>query len=225
MSNILELENVTKIFTPKGRKEVAALNDITLKVEKGKFKVVCGPSGCGKSTLLLAAGGLLKPDPGTVHINGENIYKLTSEQKARFRADNLGFVFQRFHLIPFLNVLENVMAPTLAVSRDDAESSARCLIDYVGLSHRMDHPPSELSTGEQQRVALARAMLNEPSLVLADEPTGNLDEKNAQIVLKHLRDFASQGGGVLVATHDTNIEADEKYELKDGALVAHKTNG
>jgi len=221
MANILELENVSKTYQPRGRSEVTALRDVSLTVEAGKFKVVCGPSGCGKTTLLLAAGGLLRPEPGAVRINGEDVYRLSSERRACFRADNLGFVFQRFHLIPFLNVLENVMVPTLATSTNDAESKARCLIDFVGLSHRLDHPPSELSTGERQRVALARAMLNEPALVLADEPTGNLDEKNAEVVLKHLRDFANRGGAVLLATHDTDIKADEKYELKDGALENH----
>jgi len=225
MANILELEQVTKKYTPRGRHEVTALGDVSLTVEPGKFKVLCGASGSGKTTLLLAAGGLLKPEPGTVRINGEDVYKLSSEKRARFRADNLGFVFQQFHLIPFLNVLENVMVPTLATANNDAESKARCLIEYVGLTHRLDHPPSELSTGEQQRVAIARAMLNDPVLVLADEPTGNLDDSNARAVLKHLRDFADQGGAVLLATHDTSIEAEEKYMLKDGALVDHEING
>lgn len=219
MTNILELENVTKAYSPHGRSEVVALDNVSLSVEPGKFKVVCGESGSGKTTLLLAAGGLQRPEPGTVRIAGEDIYSMSSEKRARYRSSNLGFVFQRFHLVPFLNVLENVMVPSLAISNNDAEGKARCLIEYVGLTHRWDHPPSELSTGEQQRVALARAMLNEPLLVLADEPTGNLDEKNAAAVLKYLRDFAGRGGAVLLATHDTGIEADEKYELKDGALV------
>ncbi len=224
MPDILELENVSKTYRPQGRSEVVALQEISIKLESGKFKVVSGSSGSGKTTLLLVSGGLLMPDTGSVRVNGEEMYKLSSESRARFRADNIGFVFQQFHLIPFLNIMENVLVPTLAIVNGSAENRAKSLIDYFGLSHRMEHPPSELSTGERQRVALARAMLNEPALVLADEPTGNLDEKNAEIVLKHLRDFADKGGAVLMATHDSSIKADEKFILKDGVLVEHTFN-
>ncbi len=219
MNDVLTMHNVTKTYRPPGRHEVVGLKDVSLKVESGAFKVVCGPSGSGKTTLLLAAGGLQKPESGSVKVGGEDIYALSSEKRARCRAGQIGFVFQQFHLIPFLSVLENVLAPTLAVPGNDSEEKARCLVDFFGISHRIDHPPSELSTGERQRVALARAMLNDPALVLADEPTGNLDEKNAEVVLKHLRDFAARGGAVLVATHDTGIKADEKIQLLDGALA------
>lgn len=219
MSEVLKMEAVSKTYRPQGREEVAALQDLSLIVEAGSFKVICGHSGSGKSTLLLAAGGLQQPNSGTIEVNGTNLYQLSSEKRARFRAETIGFVFQQFHLIPFLNVLENVMAPSLALPGKGAEAKARELIEYFGMEHRIDHPPSELSTGERQRVALARAMLNEPALVLADEPTGNLDEKNAAAVLKHLHDFASRGGAVLIATHDTRIESDEKYLLENGELI------
>ncbi len=219
MSETLKLQSVSKTYRPRGRGEVLALRGLSLDLSPGSFKVVCGHSGSGKSTLLLSAGGLQKPDSGTVLVKGTNIYTLSSEKRARFRAETIGFVFQQFHLIPFLSVLENVMAPSLALEKADTKEKAVELVNYFGLEHRMDHPPSELSTGERQRVALARAMLNEPSLVLADEPTGNLDKKNADIVLSHLHAFAERGGAVLMATHDTRIEADYKYVMKNGQLI------
>lgn len=221
MSNTLVLENVTKSYHPPGRKEVVALNRVSLFVEPGAFKVVTGPSGSGKTTLLLAAGGLLRPEPGKVSVNGDELYRLNPEKRAAFRAANIGFVFQQFHLISFLTVLENILVPMLAAANPRAEERAQELAGEFGLSHRLDHPPSELSTGERQRVALARALLNEPALVLADEPTGNLDEENAAQVLQHLREFAGRGGSVLMATHDTRINADETYALNGGSLVNH----
>lgn len=224
MSEVLKMEAVSKTYRPHGRGEVVALWNLSLTLKAGSFKVVCGDSGSGKSTLLLAAGGLQKPESGTVQVNGTDLYGLSSEDRARLRAETIGFVFQQFHLIPFLNVLENVMTPSLALRSNHTEEKARELIGYFGLGHRIDHPPSELSTGERQRVALARAMLNEPALVLADEPTGNLDEKNAAAVFKHLHDFATRGGAVLIATHDTRIESDEKYILEDGRLI-HSDQG
>ncbi len=221
MTDVLTLQNVTKTYRPQGRREVVALDDLSLTVRAGSFNVVTGASGSGKTTLLLAAGGLLQPEKGSVRVNGEDIYALSSENRARFRASRIGFVFQQFHLISFLSVLGNIMVPTLALSVDGSKDKARSLVDFLGLSHRMDHPPSELSTGERQRVALARALFNDPLLVLADEPVGNLDKENASIVLNHLRDFSQRGGAVLMATHDTETEADEKYVLKDGVLANH----
>ncbi len=221
MNEVLKMERVTKTFRPRGRGEVVALTDLSLTLEAGSFKVVCGPSGSGKSTLLLTAGGLLKPDSGTVRVNGTDLYRLSPERRARFRATTIGFVFQQFHLIPFLHVLGNVMAPSLALpNRNNTEAKARELIGIFGLEHRLDHPPSELSVGERQRVALARALMNDPAMILADEPTGNLDEENAAAVLRHLHDFASRGGAVLLATHDTRIDADQKYRLQEGTLIA-----
>lgn len=199
---------------------VHALRGASLRLAPGSFKVIQGPSGSGKTTLLLAAGGLLRPDEGSVSVSGTDLYSLSPEQRARFRASHIGFVFQQFHLIPYLNVLENVLAPTLAYAHNGAPERAKQLVDDLGLGHRTDHPPSELSTGERQRVALARALLNEPELLLADEPTGNLDAENAAAVLRHLRAFAERGGAVMVATHDERVEADECYALADGQLPA-----
>lgn len=219
MTGILQIESVAKTYLSRWGKTVEALKDLSLTVETGSFKVVHGASGSGKTTLLLAAGGLLQPDRGTVRVGGEDLYAKSSEQRARFRAEHIGFVFQQFHLIPYLSVLENVLTPGLALPRNESQQRARELIDYFGLSHRLEHPPSELSTGEKQRVALARALLNQPRLLLADEPTGNLDEHNAALVLQHLHDFASRGGAVLLATHDSRIPADEKYHLEGGKVI------
>lgn len=219
MTDVLKIEHVTKTYRRRGRSEVSALRDVSLTIPPGAFKVIHGPSGSGKTTLLLAAGGLQEPDTGTVQVAGTDLYAMSPEQRARFRAANIGFVFQQFHLIPYLTVLENVLAPTLAVSGNGARDRAEELIDAFGLSHRLDHPPSELSTGERQRVAMSRALLNEPALLLADEPTGNLDSQNAEAVLKHLHAFAERGGAVMVATHDNRVEADQRYTMDDGVLL------
>jgi putative ABC transport system ATP-binding protein len=164
---------------------------------------VQGPSGCGKTTLLLAAGGLLQPSNGRVLIDGQDPYAFSPEQRARFRGQKIGFVFQQFHLIPFLSVLDNILAPTLAFPTPDAPEHARELIAHFGLQDRVHHVSASLSTGERQRTALARALLNRPKLLLADEPTGNLDGDNGVIVLNCLAEFAKNGGAVLLVTHDS----------------------
>ena len=224
MSAVLQLDVIRKTYTRRNS-IVSALRDVSLQVEAGEFKVVHGPSGSGKTTLLLIAGGLLAPDSGSVKVSGESMYSLTPEARAAFRARGIGYVFQQFHLIPYLSVLENVLAPSLAQTEssngntDEIRARAAELVSYFGLSERAAHSPSELSTGEKQRVALARALLNKPSLLLADEPTGNLDEKNAATVIDYMKEFAKAGGAVLVATHDSSIRADEKYELDGGVLL------
>jgi len=198
---MLRVENVTKTYRGAAR-TVSALGGVSLEVAAGEFVAVQGPSGCGKTTLLLAVGGLLRPDAGRVTLRGADPYALSSEARAAWRGIHVGFVFQQFHLVPYLTVLDNVLAPSVAVPSADAETRARELIRRFGLSDRADHVPAELSTGERQRVALARALLNRPGLVLADEPTGNLDPASAAIVLGHLAEFAKSGGGVLLVTHD-----------------------
>ena len=218
VSDILIIDDVAKTYRARDGSKVAVLNQVSLSIEPGQFKVVHGASGSGKTTLLLAAGGLLRPDSGSVQVCGTDLYALSQEKRSRFRGAHIGFVFQQFHLIPYLNVLENVLAPTLAVADAEARARAVELVDLLGLSHRLKHPPADLSTGERQRVALARALLNQPKLVLADEPTGNLDAANAAIVIGHLREFTRRGGAVLLATHDDRIEAVERYELVQGAL-------
>jgi len=181
---------------------VSALADAALSVAAGEFVSVQGPSGCGKTTLLLAAGGLLPPDSGRVQVDGQEVYALSVAARARLRAEKIGFVFQQFHLVPYLSVLDNILAPELALKDSSARERARELARQFGLTARLRHVPAELSTGERQRTALARAMLNRPRLILADEPTGNLDGENARLVLSSLRDFARSGGAVLLVTHD-----------------------
>jgi ABC-type lipoprotein export system ATPase subunit len=184
------------------RRTVTALDGVSLHVKPGEFVAVQGPSGCGKTTLLLVAGGLLRPDAGTAALDGQDLYALPPEARARFRASNLGFVFQQFHLVPYLSVVDNVLAPALALQSEGAAERARGLVERFGLSDRAEHVPAELSTGERQRVALARALLNRPKVILADEPTGNLDGAAAEVVLRHLATFAAEGGAVLLVTHD-----------------------
>lgn len=196
---MLDIEAACKSFLG-GR--VHVLEGVSLKIAPGEFVAVQGPSGCGKSTLLLSAGGLLPLDRGRVRVNGTELYSLSQGKRADFRAATMGFVFQRFHLVPYLSVLDNVLAPSLTLHIPDARARSEELIARFGLRKRQSHVPSELSTGERQRVAMARALLNSPKLLLADEPTGNLDPDNGQIILNSLADFARSGGAVMLVTHD-----------------------
>ncbi|MCB1228794.1 MAG: ABC transporter ATP-binding protein [Verrucomicrobiae bacterium] len=220
---VLSISEVAKQYrTTEGT--VQAIDHVSLSLEPGDFVALHGPSGCGKSTLLLMAGALLSPDSGTIAISGENPYALGAEARAAFRANRVGFVFQQFHLIPFLDVLDNVLVGELAGTLPHGEfrERARELLDRFQLGHRLHHVPSKLSIGEQQRVALARAFLRSPSLILADEPTGNLDAENAAIILEHLGDFAASGeGAVLMVTHDDRAKAvaGRSVEMRGGRLV------
>lgn len=217
---MLVFENLSKTYhSAKG--DVCALQSVSFAVSGGAFVAVRGPSGCGKSTLLLAAGGLLAPTEGRVRVAGRDVYGLTGEARARFRAETIGFVFQQFHLLPYLTVLDNVLAPAWALSRPGLDERARSLVAQLGLEPRINHVPSELSTGERQRVAMARALLHEPKVLLADEPTGNLDGKNAEIVLGYIADFAKAGGAVLLVTHDPAAAryADTSIHLDAGRII------
>ncbi|GAB4140701.1 MAG: ABC transporter ATP-binding protein [Planctomycetaceae bacterium] len=216
---LLELQNVGKTYETPSQK-VTALDDVSMTLDLGEFKAVCGPSGCGKSTLLLLAGGLLAPTTGQVRIAGEDPYALPADLRAEFRARQIGFVFQQFHLVPYLTVLENVLAASIGTQLTDADSRARELLTQFGLESRLSHLPTELSTGERQRVAMARALLNRPKLLLADEPTGNLDRENAEIVMRYLVEFVNEGA-VLLVTHDSRIlEHVHHVEwIRDGRLV------
>jgi len=217
---LISLDHITKSYT--GNVEnVVAVDDVSVSVDSGEFVAVVGPSGCGKTTLLLVAGGLLRPDSGQVTIDGADPYSLSTEQRARFRAERIGFVFQQFHLVPYLNVLDNVLAPALVTGDPTARQRADGLVQRFGLADRVRHRPGQLSTGERQRVALARALLNEPKVILADEPTGNLDGENSDEVLKALQAFANEGGAVLLVTHDPNAVAfaGRKVVLAGGQLA------
>ena len=214
---MIQIENVTKTYT-KGDSTVIALDNISVSVAKGEFVVVKGSSGCGKTTLLLTAGGLLHPQEGKVIINNQDLSELSVEAMAEFRAANIGFVFQQYHLIPYLSIIENVNITTLAHKSDVSSDRAQELIEELGLKERMHHTPAELSAGEKQRTALARALLYNPPVILADEITGNLDQENASIVLTKLRAFTKSGGTVLLVTHDEKAfdYADRIIEMKAG---------
>lgn len=218
---LVEIQDAKKTYQG-GSGQVLAVDGLSLSLDSGDFVAVQGPSGCGKSTLLLLAGGLLAPESGNVQVAGEDPYALTADTRSKFRAENIGFVFQQFHLVPYLSVLDNVLAPSIATGSTGSEQRARELIDQFGLSHRLEHTPGELSSGERQRTALARALLNKPRVLLADEPTGNLDTENAAEVLKHLREFALSGGAVLLVTHDAQAAAaaDRVIRLRDGKVDA-----
>ena len=234
---LLELCEVSKTYRGAGSGQVEALREVSLRLEPSQFVAIRGPSGCGKSSLLLTAGTLLGPDSGEVRIGGELPYQMSGDQRATFRASNLGFVFQQFHLVPYLSVLENVLAariPLTAAAGGNGEAiepagdgenpsprqRADDLLRRFGLGDRLEHTPGQLSSGERQRCALARAMFNRPGLLLADEPTGNLDPQNGAIVLAALREFADQGGGVLLVTHDQQASdaADQVLSMRDGRL-------
>ena len=220
MMDVLRLDTVTKRFG-KEAQPVTALKEISLGLESGGFASIRGPSGCGKTTLLLTAGGLLRPDGGDVAVMDETVYALPAEKRAAFRAAHIGFVFQQFHLIPYLTVIENVMTPLLKNNRLEGRDHARVLLERFDIADHADKIPAALSTGERQRVALARALINRPKLLLADEPTGNLDEDNAAVVLDALEAFAREGGAVLLVTHDREAaqRAGAIMEMRAGALL------
>lgn len=222
---LLELQQVTKTYRTGGR-SVTALDDVSLAIPAGRFLAIHGASGCGKSTLLLTAGGLLCPSSGNVVFDSRSWYALSAEQRAKVRAETVGFVFQQFHLIPYLSVLDNVLAARLGVphrrtSMAEARSRALELLDRFGLAERILHTPAQLSVGERQRTALARALLNGPRLLLADEPTGNLDETSGAQVLEELARFAAAGGSVLLVTHDRRAAhyAHEVREMLAGKVL------
>jgi ABC-type lipoprotein export system ATPase subunit len=218
---VLRATNLAKAYPGPG-KTVRALEGATFHVAPGELVAVQGPSGCGKTTLLLIAGGLLKPDAGQVLLAGQDPYALAPDARARFRAENVGFVFQQFHLVPYLSVLDNILAPTLARPAANARERAAELARRFGLADRGDHTPGELSTGERQRTALARALLHKPQLLLADEPTGNLDEASGKVVLGHLAEFAKAGGAVLLVTHDPRAAeyATRTVRMEGGRITA-----
>ncbi len=205
---LLQVNNVSKTYAD-DQSTVRAVSDVSLQVTDGEFIAVQGPGGCGKSTLLLIAGTLLKPDAGQVLVDDQDPYAMRPDARAEFRARTIGFVFQQFHLVPYLSVLDNVLAPALALNAPAAETRDRGLqlIERFGLSDRSHHVPAKLSTGERQRAAMARALLNQPKLILADEPTGNLDHQNADALLGYLAEFAAGGGAVLLVTHDDRAVA------------------
>ena len=217
---LLDIRKVSRTYNSQNG-VVRAVNDVSLSIDAGQFVGVVGPSGCGKSTLLLTAGGLLSPTSGEVLIDGQNPYDLSPNRRAGLRAEQIGFVFQQFHLVPYLSVLDNVLSASIATSLPNARQRAEELVAHFGLEHRIHHVPGQLSTGERQRTALARALWNRPKTLLADEPTGNLDGESAQIVLSHLKEFAIEGA-VLLVTHDNRAleYAQQVIKMNEGEIVS-----
>lgn len=218
---LLTLEGLNKVYSSSATK-VQALSNVSLSLSAGEFVAVQGPSGSGKSTLLLTAGTMLEPDSGSVSVAGTAPYSMTANVRSAFRATHIGFVFQQFHLIPYLNVFENVQAASLGLKGADKAANSRVanLLEQFGLADRSRHHPWQLSVGERQRCSIARALLNAPKILLADEPSGSLDESNSEIVLQELRRFAQAGGAVLLVTHDSRAAqaADRIVHMHRGVL-------
>lgn len=217
---ILKTINLSKIYG-KGENKVHALKDINIEVEKGEFLAIVGPSGSGKSTLLHLLGGLDKPTGGTVEIDGVDIYKLSEDKLAIYRRRNIGFVFQQYNLIPVLNVRENIEMPVRLDKKIPDKEYIDDLIEFLGLTERQNHLPNQLSGGQQQRVAIGRALAAKPSIILADEPTGNLDTKTTGEVMNLIKSSIKKYNQTLVLiTHNENIaqSADRILSIVDGEI-------
>lgn len=225
MTPVVKLEQVTKIYAMDGAK-VTALSDVSLEIKKGEFVAILGPSGSGKSTLMHLIGLLDQPTSGKVFLKGQEISHLSEEEQASLRNKHIGFVFQAFNLLPRTSAVENVEMPLVysQISKDKREKKAISVLKAVGLSDRLWHFPSQLSGGEKQRVAIARALVNNPTLILADEPTGNLDSKSGREILELLQDLNKKGKTIVLVTHDLNNarRAKRKIELRDGKIVSDK---
>jgi putative ABC transport system ATP-binding protein len=224
---MIELREISKTVTS-GSEPLTILHPLTARIPRGQFVAVVGPSGSGKSTLLGLIAGLDAPTSGSVLIDGVDITLLDEDALARLRGEKIGIVFQFFHLIPSLTAHENVAVPMEIAGIAEAADRAAALLEEVGLTGRAHHYPSQLSGGEQQRVALARALANNPPIVLADEPTGNLDSTNGRVIMKLLRDIHRARGTTLVlVTHDAELaaQADARIVLRDGRVVEHDLEG
>ena len=214
------VKKVSKVYHI-GKTSIKALDDVTLEVKEGEILSVMGPSGSGKSTLLHLIGALDKPTSGEIIEFGVNITRMSERELAKFRRKNIGFVFQFFYLVPTLTALENVMLPLLPIKPKGLKEKAKSLLEEVGLGDRIYHKPGELSGGEQQRVAIARALINDTKIVIADEPTGNLDSKTGKKIVGLLKKIANKKRKILIiATHDLEVakETDRIILLKDGRI-------
>lgn len=214
MKELIQIKNLSKEFG-----KVKALDNINLNIYKGEWLAIMGPSGSGKSTLLNILSLMDTPSSGEYILDNENLEQMDEEQKITLRREKIGLVFQQFHLIPYLNALENVMLSQYYHSSVD-EEDAKMVLEKVGLSHRLSHLPSQLSGGEQQRVCIARALINNPEILLADEPTGNLDEANEKIVLQTLQKLKNEGKTIVLITHNPELAkfADRTLILQHGVL-------
>jgi putative ABC transport system ATP-binding protein len=219
---MLKMENVSKAYRHRGQ-TVTALDNATVHIPRGDFVSVVGPSGSGKSTLLLMLGGMLSPSQGQILMEDRSVYDMSPSDRARLRREKVGFVFQTFNLVPYLSALENVQVPLFLakMEMDAQEKRAIALLERVGLSDRLHHKPSELSVGQQQRVALARMLANDPAVILADEPTGNLDPETSEQIIGFLAEFNAEGRTIVMVTHDPRAakRAKRTLRLKDGAIA------
>ena len=218
---ILKVEHLSKIYG-QGENEVRALDDVSFCVEKGQFVAIIGPSGSGKSTLLHILGGVDRPTSGKVWLEGQDVFAQNEEQLAIFRRRQVGLIYQFYNLIPVLNVTENITLPVLLDGRKVNADRLRSLLETLNLTDRANHLPSQLSGGQQQRVSIGRALMNAPAVVLADEPTGNLDSKNSQEIVELLKKSNREYGQTLIViTHDENIalQADRILAIEDGRIV------
>ena len=223
---MIKLKNVSRLYPARAEAPggmIRALDDFSLTVDPGDWVSIMGPSGSGKSTLVNLIGCLDRPSSGEIWLDGENVANISAVDLNRVRAEKIGFVFQQFHLIPYLTAVENVMLAQYFHSMTD-EQEALDALDRVGLKDRAHHVPAQLSGGEQQRVCIARALINDPKIVLADEPTGNLDAQNEEIVLQLLREFHRQGRTIVMVTHDPVVArlADRRIELHHGKIAAQE---
>jgi putative ABC transport system ATP-binding protein len=215
VSKVVQVEGLGKHFG-----NVRALDGVSFTVEAGEWIAIMGPSGSGKTTLINILGGLDTPTSGQAVVDGTGVARLDEAGLTRFRAEKIGFIFQQFHLVPYLTAVENVMLAQYFHSTTD-EKEARAALERVGLGDRIEHLPAQLSGGEQQRVAVARALINHPKLILADEPTGNLDEANEETVIRLLRELHNEGHTILMVTHAPSIGqlADRRIELAHGRIA------
>jgi putative ABC transport system ATP-binding protein len=218
---MIELKKVSKTYR-KDAEEVRALSDVSMEVEAGEFVAVVGPSGSGKSTLMNVVGLLDRPDSGEYHLDGGAVAEFSSDELARLRNEKIGFVFQTFHLLPKTTALENVELPLIYSSREDISGMGAQALEMVGLKDRAKHLPSELSGGQQQRVAIARALVNDPEMILADEPTGNLDSKAGLEIMAIFQELNRLGKTVVLITHDSAVATMAKrvVEIVDGTIVS-----
>ena len=225
MESVIELDDVNKTYKM-DEVEVPVLKNINLKIKKKDFVSIMGPSGSGKSTLLQMIGALDMPSSGKVLIDGTDLSKLSEIEIARTRGKKIGFVFQTFNLYPTLNALENVELPMVIMEKNKTERKKRAmhLLERVGLKDRAEHLPSQVSGGERQRIAIARALANDPSFILADEPTGNLDSKTGKEIMNIFVSLNEEGRTIVVVTHDMNIASHSKHiiQIKDGKIIGDK---
>jgi len=219
---MIKIENLSKIYNSK-RDAIVALSEVSLSIKSGEFVSIVGPSGSGKTTLLLCMGGLIHPSRGKVTIGEDSIYDLDVKKRAIFRLRNLGFVFQTFNLIPYLTALENVQIPLALAGISDGHQSGKAaeLLEKMGLADRLNHKPRELSIGQQQRVAIARALANDPKIILADEPTGNLDPDMTRETVSYLKLLNQTGITVIMVTHNPGAAeySQRKLRLVEGRLI------